>query len=281
MQGRKRLAYGKGDGEEAGKPRLIRKLAFGLTVAATMSACSPATNAVAVRNPVLEEARLTQSQKSPPRHKSPDAAASRNPACSMSGRTLDYSSERGMVRIVNLLEAGETLAGIACRTERAFVLTDRSLFVVRPGGGSPDLVNDGVDISFVAAYSRTDMSGILSAGFVAWTQSDDAVFLLTRNGTLTLIPLENMGSTVPSYNIPYDVSGASMAYHQGYLFLATLSGQMVVIRGAQIRSIPFQASAGNPAFFVSGGNLVFGTKGAEETEIRMGEGIDRISLVRR
>jgi hypothetical protein len=197
----------------------------------------------------------------------------------MRGRTLEYSTGSSIVSLSNFLEDGERLREIKCRGERAFVLTDRSLLIVRPGGGR-DLDDDGIDISFVAAYSRTDMRGVLAPGLIAWTQSDDTVFFLTRNGALTLVPVENMGSTIPSFTIPYDVSGARMTHHGGFLFLATRT-EMVVIRAPESRTLPLRTTISSPAFYTSGGRLFFGKSGVEENEIRIGEGIDQVTLVRR
>ena len=241
MLERKRLAYG--DGVIA-KPKMMKSLVFSATFLSIMCSCSPVTNAVPRRDPVLEEARQVRLSERP--------AHRQEAICRMRGTTLEYSSGGGLVRLTDILDAGERLAGVSCRGERAFVLSDRSLVIARPAH-DPDLDGDG--ISFVASYSRTDMRSILAPGLVSWTQSDNAAYFLTRDGTLTEIPAENMGSMIPSFSIPYEVQGAQMAHHGGYLFLATRSGNMVVISGQDSAVIPFRTSVGNPAFYLSNGTL--------------------------
>ncbi|MEW6722618.1 MAG: hypothetical protein AB1324_05130 [Candidatus Micrarchaeota archaeon] len=281
MPGWKRLAYGEGERLEARKPKFVKTLVFGATFFAAMAACAPATNAIPARDPAAIEARRVPSARPGQRERAPIAEPVRlsEPFCRMRGRTLEYSTGSAIVSLSNFLEDGERLREIACRGERAFVLTDRSLLIVRPGGGM-DLDDDGIDIRFVAAYSRTDMRGILQPGLVAWTQSDDTVFFLARNGALTLLPIENMGDSIPSFTIPYDVAGARMTHHGGYLFLATRS-EMVVVRAPESRTLPLRTTLSSPAFYTSGGSLFFGKRGVEENEIRIGERIDEVSLVRR
>lgn len=284
MRLRKTLAYGDGD---ATAPMRLKMLAYSFMLTLPLlSSCAahagPAAGNMHRQGRALETQGRPASRCAGTAHKAtPGMDDERARSCRMKGRTLEYLSGGRVVRMANLLETDERLSGIACRGERTYVLTDRSLIIVRPQASAPHVSMDGLDISFAGAYSRTDMRDILAPGLVTWTQSDDAVFFLTRNGTLTLIPSESIGATVPSYSIPYGVEGARMHHHGGYLFLATRSGDMVVLRGAETRTLAFRTSVRNPEFFVCDGALMFGKRGVEENEIRIGERIESITLERR
>lgn len=239
----KTLAYGDGN---AVRPKMYKKLVFGSVLLASCSACAPAAAV-----PVPDRPRLAPPRVEPPRRHS-------RRACAPEAEVILHPQER--------------LRGSICLGNRDFVLTDENLFVISRRSGSLESPMGEIEMRY--SYSRTDMSNLLSRGLVGWQASEDTVFFLTRDGTLTLIPNERMGDTVPSYQMPFSTDGMGsnrMVFWRGFLLVAPLSGDALVMSfsdGAAARYISLGTQPSTSGFYESGQRLFFGPKG-HGTEIRM------------
>ncbi|MEW6035553.1 MAG: hypothetical protein AB1529_02990 [Candidatus Micrarchaeota archaeon] len=280
MPGRKRLAYGDGEGVEARRPKLIRTLVFGSAFFAAMTACTPCTNAVPIREPAVERPR-----RAPPATESAGHAESPGaPSCRFSGRTLEYSTNDTVMRLVNLLDSGESVREVICRRDRAFVLTDTSRIIVRPGSGNQLPDGDGTAISHLASYTRTDMAGLNSRGIVDWEATDSACYFLTRDRRLTVLANDELGDTVPEYELPFDTAGLGrnrMAFHSGFIFIAPLSGSAVVMsfgENAGASYLPLESADRRAGFIVRGDRLFFGKNGKEKEIIIGGPDAHDVSV---
>ncbi|MBU0532335.1 hypothetical protein KKB44_02465 [Candidatus Micrarchaeota archaeon] len=167
--------------------------------------------------------------------------------------------------VESLLRDGEVVQEIVCKDDKTFVLTNTSLLVLHH-------VNDMTDedgITFRLSYTRTDMQGILRHGLIAWAQSDDNCYFLTRDNMLRVIPLENMGDTISAYGIPLDVSTADMIYFDNTLFIAASGNVLMIEFGAvlNVRRGLLLLDVENPAFFIINDRLYFGDQNGERIEI--------------
>jgi hypothetical protein len=259
MRLRKTLAYGDG---EASKPQKIRKLAYTLAFSLPLIAACHAHAVPARDTTPIEAAR--EAQEAPRTGKT-------GPAC---GTGLE-----------GVLQPGENVLEAVCRFGREYVMTDASLLIVtRP---SPTLTFDPIVLSMHA--SRTDMQQMREQGIADWEPSEDSVFILTKNDrTLTRLPNEGMGATVPAYTMPFDTSmlgSDSMVYYSGFLFIAPRGGEVTVFSfGEDVRSgtLPLRSRYDDAGFFMRQDKLIFGKAGLEETEIRVnGPEIKNIELIKR
>ena len=231
MRKRKTLAYGRE------KPDLKKNLFFSsIALIATLTSCAPNVNALprrTLRHPAISE-------------------SIQRPKCNP--------------EVSQWLERGEKVRESICREEHTFVLTNTSLLIVNNKSGTPNLYRTDMDL--VAAYSRTDMQDILRAGNVDWTASDDTAFFLTKDRRITLIPVGEIGETLESYEIDFNVQSAKLAYRNNHLLIAG-KGEMLVAtfsKGMQASAIQFGLEAANADFFESKGRLFFGN-GQERIEI--------------
>jgi len=259
MRLKRTLAYGEG---EVSKPQRIRKLAYALALSLPLiGAChahaGPAAETVPAAHAILS-------------HESVRPRA-RGPAC---GSGLE-----------SILHDGELVLEAVCRFGREYVMTDESLLIVtRP---PPAMTFDPISLSMHA--SRTDMAQMRGQGIVDWEPSEDSVFVLTRNDrTLTRLPNEGMGATVPAYTMPFDTSmlgSDSMVYYSGFLFIAPRGGDVMAFsfrEGVQSGTIPLRSNRQDAGFFMKENRLIFGVSGIEETEIRAnGSGMKGIELIKR
>ena len=273
MRLRKTLAFA---GGEAEKPQKIRKLAFALTFSLPLLASCGAHAA-----PVNNGGTL------PPR---PTAAASGNTATA-SGRTTERQRPARPAGpacgsgIESLLQPGETVRQSVCRFGRDYVMTGTSLLIVTRTRES--FTFDPISLAMHA--SRTDMREYQAQGIADWEPGEDSVFILTRNDrTLTRIPNENMGDTVPAYTMPFDTTmlgSESMVYYSGFLFIAPRGADVMVFSfdgGLGSGSLPLRSQLEDAGFFTRGNMLIFGKAGVEETEIRVdGRDIKNIRLIKR
>jgi len=197
-------------------------------------------------------------------------------SCTVHGSEIHLPD--GTVR-TDLLEPGESVRRIACQPDQTFVLTDRNALLMIFSAESQS------DESMLVAldHKRVDMSEILATGLVDWAQSHSTVFFLTQDRLLTLIPVHDMGDTVPMTELDYDISGARMLYHNGFLFIGPASGNLIVMAfspeyGRREMALPMTVQ--NPEFVVSEGRLLFGERNGEKVEIRMeGRRVEDVSLV--
>ncbi len=271
MRLRKTLAFA---GGEAEKPQKIRKLTFALTFSLPLLAscgahAAPANNGstlpsrpAASGNAATASARMTARQ------------GPVTPAAPVCGSGIE-----------SLLQPGETIRQSVCRFGRDYVMTDSSLLIVTRVRET--FTFDPIALAMHA--SRTDMRGLSAEGIADWEPGEDSVFVLTKNDrTLTVIPNENMGDTIPAYTMPFSTASLrsdSMVYQSGILFIAPREGEVAAFSfsgGVQSRTLPLSSRLPDAGFFMRGGMLVFGKAGVEETEIRVeGNDIMRIRLIKR
>jgi len=273
MRLRKTLAFA---GGEAEKPQKIRTLAFALTFSLPLLASCGAHAA-----PVNNGGFLMPG---------PATTASGNAAKASTGTTGRQRPVRPAgpacgSGIESLLQPGETVRQSVCRFGRDYVMTDSSLLIVTRV--REEFTFDPIALAMHA--SRTDMRGLSAQGIADWEPGEDSVFVLTKNDrTLTVIPNEDMGDTIPAYTMPFSTAtlrSDSMAYQSGILFIAPREGEVAAFSfsgGVQSRTLPLRSRLPDAGFFMRGGMLVFGKAGVEETEIRVeGNDITRIRLIKR
>lgn len=164
---------------------------------------------------------------------------------------------------------GEKVVEAICRRSRDYVFTGKSLLIFTRHDQA--LGDSGMRLR--SSHSRTDIQGILSAGHVDWTASDESAFFLTRDKVLTVIPAEGMGDTVDTYRVPFDVQSAKLWYQSGRLFIAGEEEMMVSTFGLKMdaRLIPYIMRSKERDFFQRSGKLFFGNE-RERIEIRMDGG---------
>jgi hypothetical protein len=168
--------------------------------------------------------------------------------------------------VERLLKKGERIQESICMINHDFVLTNTSLIIVNRH--NPDRQKGGIKI--VASFSKTDMRDIFKQGHVDWAASEETVFFLTKDGVLTLIPVEQMGDTVEAYRLSCNVKNAKLAYHSDHLFIAG-QGEIIATsfsNGVSSVSVPFSLEVKNPDFFESAGKLFFGN-GKQKVEIKI------------
>ena len=250
MGGPKRLLHFRRENpKESRIPKPRRRLVFSTLLTVPMlTACTTTVHALP-RRPVL-----------------PERYFEKKSSCD-----VDHSSALGK---------GEKVREIACTKGRTYVLTNKSMLVFTKGEGESE--EEGIHLKL--QYSRTDMSDIYKRGLVSWTQSYDAAYFLTKDGTLSPISASgDLGSTIKTYQLPFDVSKARMIHRSGMLFIAPLSGNLLVMsftKTVRFRILPMSATRGD--FFERRGKLFFGKQGSDIMEIRIkGKGVDGVSALPR
>lgn len=162
----------------------------------------------------------------------------------------------------SLLQKGEKIKETRCLKDKKLILTDTSLLVVHDSG------QEGATIEL--SSTRTDMRNVLERGLVAWSQSDDTAYFLTKDKKLTLIPLKDMGDTISTYTMPFDVGNVKMIHFNNMLFMAPVAGEVARLSfsdGVDVKTMTLALNVKNPDFFVSGNVLYFGEKKGEKVEI--------------
>lgn len=180
-----------------------------------------------------------------------------------------------------LLERGEKVHEIIRKKDYTFVLTKTSLLVLYEKHCKLKDLKEDVTLDY--HYFRINMRKILEPGLVAWAQSDDTCYFLTQDGVLTVIPVGEAKDGLPAYQISSDVSNAKMVYSSGFLFIAPVSGYLMVVsffNDAGSKSIPIPLEALDSELLFDGDKLFFGKKGAEKAEIRInGKSINDVRLI--
>jgi hypothetical protein len=181
-----------------------------------------------------------------------------------------------------VLEPHEVIRETHCGKNHTFILTNTSLIIVTPS--NEEQADTGVDgITLRLTYTRTDMRDILKHGLVTWTQSEEACYFLTKNGSLRVISVEKKDDD-PEYTLPFDVQKAKMILHSNFLFIAApVAARMVIISLSDKydkRGLPLLFDATNAEFFVSDGKLYFGEKDGKKATITInGQRIKDIEIV--
>jgi hypothetical protein len=265
----KTLAYGDGMNEVA-KPKVIKRLGFS-GIALMLATANCATANALPRDRIDFAGERTVQADSPRRARAPPPV-------------LHSSCMPDMDQIA--IGPRERRLETACSGGREFVLTESRLYI-RSRESRREAEGAG-EIRLLAHISITDISGYAAQGIVHWQPTEDSVIIITRNDRkLTVLPDEGMGETVPSYTMPFDTSGITrqrVAYQSGHLFIAPPSSDMLVMTfGGHPGSVflPLRSSAKGDGFAISGGRLFFGSRGGQETEIRIsGPGVTDVGLIR-
>lgn len=240
MRLKKTLAYKDG---EIKKPEKLKTLAFSV-VMPLLAACT--THAVSTTS-AAPTTTLQNATKAP----QPVAAVahSETPAneCNPDLKTL--------------LQPDEMATEIVCRFGMKFIMTNTSLVIV-PRAEEKSWPFEPISIRLQS--SRTDMSDFLNRGIVDWEPAEDAVYILTRDSILTVLPNEGLDTTIRAYEMPFETTGMdrnSMIYHAGFIFIAPRSGRAIAIsfaNGLESRYLPFGSRSRDDGFFLRGGELFFG-----------------------
>ncbi len=181
-----------------------------------------------------------------------------------------------------VFEPGEVVHETFCGERRTFILTNTSLIVVTPS--SEEEADTGVEgVTLRLTYTRTDVRDILKHGLVAWTQSEDACYFLTKNGSLRAISIEERDDG-PEYLLPFDVRKAKMVCRSGFLFIAAPAAKRMVIISLSDKpdrgGVPLLFDATKSDFFISDGKLYFGEKDGKKAEIKInGQCINNVKVV--
>ncbi len=256
----RKLAYGDGNTEIA-KPRLLKRLGFSgiALLLATTTNCGTAC-AIPQSSTVERIQNVTRAQQ-PRRGGRPSLVGPAHSNCMPEMEEIT-------------VRPGERRLESVCRADREYVLTDSSLYMRRRESGR-DMMGE-TEIRLLAHTSITDISGYASMGIVRWLPTEDSVLIITRDDRrLTILPDENMGETVPSYVLPFDLAGVTrqrVAYQSGFLFIAPPASDMLVMgfgdhAGAALLHI--RSSGGSDGFYTRDGRLFFGVKEGEGREIRI------------
>ena len=192
------------------------------------------------------------------------------PGCQLKGRDAEFKVPDGRAIIYSgALKKDERTREMVCLENRAFILTDRSLVIVTAAGLDE---SDG-NIRLNSFLSRTDMTDILKKGLVAWTQTGEACYFLTRDRKLTVLPNEE--GDVSEFSVPFDTSGVRMdrmTYQSGFLFIApdkrsVYAFKLTEQKGAKM--MPVITKTEEPGFFIEKRVLFFGKKGENEKKIEI------------
>jgi hypothetical protein len=184
--------------------------------------------------------------------------------CRIRGRDLEYTQTNGRTKLFkDMLRSGEKALGVKCNDQYASVLTKTRLLTVPGSNSAKDLVNREVE---------GDMKPFHKKGIVDWALGYDRHFILTRDSELREDLIINHGNTDMVHSLPYDVRGAKMEYHKGFLFIALASSQMLVLKfsksGLDNKKHMFSVNVSNPDFFFVGRRLYFG-QGSDSVEIKI------------
>lgn len=221
------------------KPTISKNLFFStLAFMAAITACAPTVTALP-RREIRREVTISESIRRAER------------SCKLDAR--------------DWLMKGERLKATVCRNGRLFALTDTSLLI---GTEVEERTFFFSDITLESSHSRTDMRGILKAGLVDWTASEDTAYFLTRDRMLTPIPVGEMGDEMTSYEIPAAYVNGRITFHNEFLLIAG-AGRMMAISFDPIldsRELPLRIKGSDADFFQNGGKLYFGNE-REKVEI--------------
>jgi hypothetical protein len=194
------------------------------------------------------------------------------PGCSVMGNEIEFSSRTGVKKTRIDLLAGERIIDSACIRDRAFILTDKRLLATTSveGGG------DGIQ-AFTAWF---DISDANKKGIVAWTQAYDTCYLLTKDGKVAPIFVDdnskNRERTV--YLIPFPVDNAKIVEFAGVLFVAVDGENLMAFTfsgKSDSRYLPIGADPSS-GFKTKDDRLFYGKDGGKVVEIKVKKGIQTL-----
>jgi hypothetical protein len=255
----KRLAHR--DKEAVAAPKHTKKLCFGtIVLLSALSSCASAKTQVGKQTTTLVERTLPKEASVP----------------ELSMETEGCDAEASLIA-----RPGEKVLGMVCRKKHDYVMTEGSLLAtfsrvkrdVHPDAAHPVAITDALTVM------RTDISDLQAQGITAWTASDNDAFVLTSDGILNVLPIENWIPESDRYQLDRAGGTAKMAYFSDLIFIAT-SERLVVMsykdRDFAVRNIEMDCTGAD--FTVSGGRL-FLVKGNEKTEIKTdGDRLDAVCV---
>ncbi|HID72497.1 TPA: hypothetical protein EYP38_01030, partial [Candidatus Micrarchaeota archaeon] len=160
-------------------------------------------------------------------------------------------------RVRMMLEEGETLLRIVTTKTHILAMTDRSLLSFERHREEDRLETEGlVGIRALEECIRTDMRDFHADGIAGWTAEGSTVYILTESDrSLTILPLDRMGEELQTFNIPFETSGAHMAFRHGVLFITRPTGDLLLMQfseeGMTYRNIDVPGDAPDPELFDS------------------------------
>ncbi len=191
------------------------------------------------------------------------------PRCTVNDGSVEYSTPKGLKTVPLMLAKGEKVLATACIQDRAFVLTDRRLYA------TTSMDEESGVMKVLAGTIWFDISEAYEKGIVAWAHSYDTCYILTKDGKLAPIFVDetekNQGRTV--YTMPFPVDGAKMAEFKGWVFLAVDDENVMAFRfneKADHKSLLINAYRG-AEFTIKNGRLFYGGKeGITEIKVEKG-----------
>ncbi len=189
------------------------------------------------------------------------------PGCAVKGKDIEcafigenecvFSDGNAKILPISLSE-GEGIESSACAGNKVFIRTNKNVFALASEG--------------ISWYGPVfDISAAHKTGIVAWAVSSDACYILTKDGKVAPIYVEdtgkNQGRTI--YTIPSPVDGAKMIEFGGVVFIA-FDDKILAFRFNKKDSMslliaPYQGAG----FSIKGNRLYYGKEGRKITEIKV------------
>ncbi len=181
--------------------------------------------------------------------------------CKVNDKKVEYEFPGGITKAAPIsLSEGEEIEESACTGDKGFVRTNKRIYVTTAD-------DDGT-----AWYTPWfDISGAHKTGIVAWTQSYDACYILTKDGKLTPIYVDDIGKNDGrlEYTIPPSVDGARMIEFGGVVFIA-FNEKILAFRFNKKDSVPLLiAPYPGAKFSITDNRLYYGREGGKITEIKV------------
>lgn len=166
-----------------------------------------------------------------------------------SGEVIRYQAADGALAQF-ALEKGEKAVGSITRQKYFFMLTDRSFVSIeraRENGGD--------------YAARAGLSEVYSKGFITWTCTEDSCYFLSSDRKLREIPADAKAGK--DYDVRLDVSGASMEFQWGKIFVAPAEGNMLVLEKGAFRTMSLPELPKGSSLRSNGNALFIGVQGDE------------------
>jgi len=149
----------------------------------------------------------------------PVSISGQAPRCKISGSSLEHSYGGRSVTIPGITPADGRVFGISCARDHVVVLSQKRIDDIRIiSSALPIGLDEGVDARLESRRLRIDLGERFENGIAGWTHSDDAAFVLTRDGLLHSVALQTE-SRVESVHMLERSRSAQMAYGKGLLFI--------------------------------------------------------------
>jgi hypothetical protein len=180
------------------------------------------------------------------------------------------SPQNGCVERRLFLDPGERVQDRICLDAVDYILTNRQLHLIPHSDGTDD------DSLSVGLYqTRANIERILENTLIDWTATDDMVFLFAGDHRITVIGHEGGSVRLDTIRIDGNITGASIFYHSGFLFVAPVSNHIMAFNFFEEyagRSIPLPEQLHDLSLreFIptDDGRLFFGRREGKQVEIR-------------